>query len=260
MIVLFTDFGRNGPYVAQMQAQFLRRAPGVPVLDLFADVPAYDIEAAAYLLPAYVTEFPTGTVFVCVVDPGVGGQRLPVVVWADGRWFVGPGNGLFTLVARRAEEARFWRIDWEPDTLSSTFHGRDLFAPIGARLAGGLLHPGEGIDDPVAAGIVRPDWPDELARVIYVDGYGNAMTGLRASALAKDAALRVGPRMVPHARTYSDVAAGTAIWYENANGLVEIAVSNGHAAAELGLAPGHPVAIAAPPGDSNGSGTAETSR
>lgn len=254
MIVLFTDFGRDGPYVAQMQAQILQRAPRVPVLDLIANVPAYDIQAAAYLLPAYVREFPSGTVFVCVVDPGVGGDRLPVVVWADGRWFVGPGNGLFTLVARRADECRFWRIAWKPDALSSTFHGRDLFAPIGARLATGLLHPGDSIADPAAAAVVRPDWPDDLARVIYTDGYGNAMTGLRADTLPNTAELAVGTHRLAHARTYSDVAPGTAFWYENANGLVEIAVSQGHAMADLGLVHGQPVAIMDASGHGSGSG------
>lgn len=243
MIVLFTDFGREGPYIAQMQAQIVRRVPGVPVLDLIADVPAYDIEAGAYLLPAYVDEFPPGTVFVCVIDPGVGGDRQPVVMWADGRWFVGPGNGLFTVVARRASQCRIWRIDWEPLTLSSTFHGRDLFAPMGARLARGLLHPGVEIADPVAAGVLRDDWPDELDRVIYIDGYGNAMTGRRAASLPADTVMRIGARTLPRARTYGDVAPGTAIWYENANGLAEIAVSGGNAAAELGLRPGVSVAF-----------------
>ncbi|HZD26702.1 MAG TPA: SAM-dependent chlorinase/fluorinase, partial [Alphaproteobacteria bacterium] len=136
MIVLFTDFGREGPYMGQMRAVLARRAPGVPVIDLIADVPAWDVRAGAYLLPAYAAEFPAGTVFLCVVDPGVGSARQPMALKADGRWYVGPDNGLFELVARRAAAARGWRIDWRPDRpLSASFHGRDLFAPVAADLA-----------------------------------------------------------------------------------------------------------------------------
>lgn len=243
MIVLFTDFGRDGPYLAQMRAQLLRRAPGESVLDLFADVPAFDIRAGAYLLPAYAGEFPAPTVFLCVVDPGVGGERLPVVLWADGRWFVGPGNGLFTLVARRATAHRFWRIDWRPQHLSASFHGRDLFAPVAARLARGLAPPGVPLDDPLVAGVVLPDWPDDLAQVIYLDSYGNAMTGLRARCMPVDACISLAGRELVRARTFSDVAVGTPFWYENANGLVEIAVNRGSAADSLDLRPGMTVEV-----------------
>ena len=102
MIVLVTDFGLSGPYTGQVKAVLWREAPTCPVIDLFADAPMWDPQAAAYLLAAYVQMFPKDTVFLCVIDPGVGGERLPVVVRADGRWFVGPDNGLFELVMRRA--------------------------------------------------------------------------------------------------------------------------------------------------------------
>ena len=101
MIVLFTDFGLSGPYVGQMKAVLHREAPGVAVVDLFADAPAFDPRRSAYLLAAYATEFPPPTVVLAVVDPGVGGERRPVVVEADGRRFVGSDNGLFELVWRR---------------------------------------------------------------------------------------------------------------------------------------------------------------
>ncbi|HEX9770299.1 MAG TPA: SAM-dependent chlorinase/fluorinase, partial [Kiloniellales bacterium] len=99
MIVLFTDFG-GGPYLGQMRAVFARRAPEVPVIELMTDAPAFDAKASAYLLAASAREFAKGDVFVCVVDPGVGGSRAPIVVEADGRWYVGPDNGLLVLVAR----------------------------------------------------------------------------------------------------------------------------------------------------------------
>src|SRR5271165_4542415 len=130
LIALFTDFGLAGPYTGQMKAVLLRDAPGIAVVDLFADAPAARPQPSAYLLAAYAAWFPAGTVFPCVVDPGVGGPRVPLIIEADGRWYVGPDNGLFELVLRRAAKARVWRITFEPVSLSASFHGRDLFAPV----------------------------------------------------------------------------------------------------------------------------------
>ena len=243
MIVLFTDFGLAGPYVGQMQAVLSARAPEVPVVSLFADVPAFEPRLAAYLLAAYVTEFPAGTVFLAVVDPGVGGGRAPAVVEADGRWYVGPENGLFAIVARRAQGFRWWCIDWRPERLSASFHGRDLFAPVAAMLARGEPPPGEGGAD---TELLRPDWPDDLAAVAYVDRFGNAMTGLRAETLPAGAALVAGGHRLDRARTFSDLAPGEAFWFKNANGLAEIAVNRGHAADRLGLSPGDAVEVRAP--------------
>ncbi|MFQ5765703.1 MAG: SAM-dependent chlorinase/fluorinase, partial [Rhodospirillales bacterium] len=136
MIVLFTDFGLDGPYLGQVKAVLYRDAPGIPIVDLFANAPAHDPKRAAYLLAAYAPAFPAGTVFLAVVDPGVGGARAAGVLDADGRWYVGPENGLFALVQRRVEAPpRWWEIRWRPERLSATFHGRDLFAPVAARIA-----------------------------------------------------------------------------------------------------------------------------
>ena len=103
MIVLYTDCGVAGPYQGQVKAVLHQEAPGVPVIDLFANAPAHDPKAAAYLLAAYTGEFPEQTGFLAVIDPGVGGIRAPGVLEADGRWFVGPDNGLFEVVARRCD-------------------------------------------------------------------------------------------------------------------------------------------------------------
>jgi hypothetical protein len=240
VIVLFTDFGLAGPYTGQVKAVLHEAAPGMPVIDLFADAPAGNPRAAAYLLAAHSAWFPAGTVFLCVVDPGVGGERPPVVVAADGRFFVGPGNGLFELVLRRARQARLWEIAWRPARLSATFHGRDLFAPVAAMLARGEPVPGDPRD---LAWSRRPDWPDDLAEIVYVDHYGNAMTGLRAAALKPDVTLAVGGHALPRARTFGDRAPGAPFWYENSSGLVEIAVNQGRADRTLGLAVGSPLSI-----------------
>ena len=143
MIVLFTDFGLEGPYIGQMQAVLCRETPRIPVVNLCADVPCHEPRAAAYLLAAYAVEFPEGSVFLGVVDPGVGGERAAVVVRADGRWYVGPDNGLFNVVAMRAGAVEWWDITWRPARLSASFHGRDLFAPVAARIARGEPPPGD---------------------------------------------------------------------------------------------------------------------
>lgn len=229
MIILFTDFGLEGPYVGQMKAVLARDAPGIPVIDLFADAPRFAPEAAAYLLAAYVEEFPQDSVFLAVVDPGVGTTaRRPVMVEADGRWFVGPGNGLFNVVAQRAAKRRALAITWQPAQLSASFHGRDLFAPVAACLARGEDVPGELLAD-----WVEP-WPADLHEVIYVDHFGNVMTGIRASNVSGDI-IEVNGHRLNRARTFGDVAPGDALWYENANGLLEIAVNQGRADSALGL-------------------------
>jgi hypothetical protein len=241
MIVLFTDFGLHGPYTGQMKAVLHAMAPDAPVIDLFADAPSGNPKSSAYLLAAYSTWFPIGTVFLCVVDPGVGSPRPPVMVEADGRWYVGPGNGLFELVQRRAKDARSFDIEWRPERLSASFHGRDLFAPVAAMLARGTSPPGKPREDQSDR---RPDWPDDLAEIVYVDHFGNAMTGLRAAVLAPKARLVTAGRVLERATTFSDRPRGGAFWYENANGLAEIAVNQGRADRELGLGVGTPVEIA----------------
>ena len=242
MIVLFTDFGPGGPYTGQMKAVLARAAPGVPVIDLVDDLPACEPEPCAYLLAAFAPAFPPGAVFVCVVDPGVGSERTPVALSAGGRWYVGPDNGLLAIVSRRAGDARWFTLTWRPEELSASFHGRDLFAPVAAMLARGKPVPGAPLD---AAATVGTDWPDDRAAIVYVDPYGNAMTGLRAACLPRGAAIAAGGRRLGRLRTFSDAAPGAAFWYENANGLAEIAVNRGRADHVLGLTVGTPVRIEA---------------
>ena len=240
MIVLVTDFGLHGPYTGQMKAVLHQMAPSVPVIDLFADAPVGNPRASAYLLAAYAAWFPANTVFLCVIDPGVGGARPAIIVEADGQRHVGPGNGLFELVQRRAMVTRSWDIDWKPERLSVSFHGRDLFAPVAAKLACGEPPPGR----PRKAGADRrTDWPDDLCEIVYVDHFGNAMTGLRAAMLPPNARLAVAGQVLERARTFSDRPSGAAFWYENANGLAEIAVNRGRANSGLDLSVGSPVEI-----------------
>src|SRR5258706_8252623 len=244
MIVLFTDFGADDIYVPQVKAVLLREAPAnTPVIDLLHSVPSFNARAGAHLLAALQPEFPAGTIFMAVVDPGVGSARGAVVVEADGKWYVGPDNGLLSVVAARAARVRTSRIVWRPESLSASFHGRDLFAPVAGWLARGdrlteKLEPSAGLTLRLGAG--------DLAEIIYRDHYGNLFTGLRAGSVSCAATIQAGGHVLTYARVFAEAPPRRAFWYENSTGLVEIAISGGSAATELGLDVGSPVTVISP--------------
>mgnify|MGYP001605926371 CR=1 FL=1 len=241
-IVLFTDFGAGDIYVGQMKAVLQRLAPPIAVIDLLHDAPAFNVRASAHLLAALIGHFAEDSVFLTVVDPGVGGARDAVVVQADGRWYVGPDNGLLSVVGARALKGDCWRVVWRPHALSASFHGRDLFAPVAATLAaqGGL--PKDWFE---RSGRLDVEFGgDDLPEIIYIDHYGNGHTGIRAGGIPREARLALGASRLAYARVYSDAAEGAAFWYENSQGLVEIAVNCGSAARLLGLKIGDGVAWA----------------
>jgi S-adenosylmethionine hydrolase len=241
MIVLFTDFGLAGPYTGQVAAVLQQLAPQAPVTSLFADAPSARPKPSAYLLAAYSSWFPAGTVLFCVVDPGVGSARRAVIVEAEGRVYVGPDNGLFDIVMRRDPGARLWAIGWQPEALSASFHGRDLFAPVAARLATGT--PIADLAQPAPDESATRGWPDDLAEIVYIDHYGNAMTGLRGALLPPAARLVAGGHTLGSATTFSAVPEGQAFWYVNSNGLAEIAVNGKRADTALELEIGSAIAV-----------------
>jgi S-adenosylmethionine hydrolase len=238
MIVLFTDFGTHDPYVGQVKARLAVDAPGVPTIDLLHEVPDFNPHAGAHLLAALAHGFPPGTVFLAVVDPGVGTPRGTVVMQADGRWYVGPDNGLLSVVAARAQDTRLWRIVWRPEALSATFHGRDLFAPVAAALARGDF-PQDWLDAVDALGVEFG--PGDLARILYIDHYGNAWTGVRGEPSV--ACVRAAGREFAQADCFAAVEKSHGLWFVNSVGLVELAVNRGSAAATYGLRVGDRVEV-----------------
>ena len=238
MIVLFTDFGVRDPYVGQVKARLSEHAPAQQVVDLLHEAPDFNPHAGAHLLAALAPGFPPGSVFLAVVDPGVGTPRDAVVVMAGGRWFVGPDNGLLSVVAARHADNRLWRITWQPESMSATFHGRDLFALIAAEIARGdfpaaKLCPVERLTVEFDAG--------DLARVIYIDHYGNAWTGLRG--VPTNARVSAAGEPFRHAESFGFVGKGEGFWFINSVGLLELAVNRGSAATAFGLKVGDPVQV-----------------
>lgn len=187
MITLTTDFGYCEPFVGQVKGVILSIAPEATVVDLTHGIQAHDIRAAAFAIYSSYRYFPRGTVHMAVVDPGVGSSRAAIIVEACGHYFVGPDNGLFTLLWRECPGARAWAITSKDVMLPSpghTFHGRDLFAPVAA-----WLHEGRGPSDmgQWMEGIVTLSMPEPVSEgealrgeVIHVDIFGNAITSIRA--------------------------------------------------------------------------------
>lgn len=242
-LFLFTDFSFGGPYVGQMHGAVHAVWPDARVVDLMHDAPAMNPKASAYLLAAAIRDLPKDATVVAVVDPGVGGSRDALLVEVDGRKLVGPNNGLLEIATRRAVHVQRHILEWRPPQLSASFHGRDLFAPAAARWAAGAL-PASVPTDPFPETRPGAEWPDDLAEIVYVDGYGNAMTGLRVAAMPDPARPTLPDGATPtRARTFSDVPHGFGFWYENSLGLAEIAVNGGSATRKFGLRPGDPIKV-----------------
>ena len=240
MIALFTDYGLHGPYLGQVQAVLHRLLPGEKIINLLADAPRNNPRASAYLLAAFSRAFGAapGTIFFSVVDPGVGSfQDQPVIIKADGHWYLGPNNGLFDMVCRYSSRVQCWSLDWRPETLSASFHGRDLYAPAAAMIRNNDI-PGKDM-----LWVDRHGWPDDLAEIIYVDHFGNCMTGIRVETLDNINEIQVSSFTITYARTFSSVPTGDAFWYGNSQDLVEIAVNGGSAAEQLNLGIGTQLVI-----------------
>jgi S-adenosylmethionine hydrolase len=252
VIALLTDFGLHDPYVGAMKGAILTACPDATLVDVLHEVPAHDVAAGALALDSAYRHFPGGTVFVAVVDPGVGSPRRPLAVGA-GRWlFVGPDNGLFTFVLEAHPAARVHLLA-NPvlfrEPLSPVFHGRDLFGPAAGRMARGL--PLEEVG-PAVADPLRLEQPPKARRaegwegsVLQADRFGNLTTNLLEADLValggpgrEGLEVVLGEIVLPLVRSYSDVAAGAACALVGSSGRLEIAVHRGRACALPGAGRG----------------------
>lgn len=254
IVSLVTDFGEADGFVGQMKGVILGLCPAARMVDVSHAVPPQDIAAGSIVLAGATAAFPAGTVFLAVVDPGVGGDRRGLAVVAGGHAFILPDNGLATPILARGgwrayelADPRYRRAD-----VSATFHGRDIFAPAAAHLAGGVppASLGPEVGDPVFR-----EPPDLVVsagawegRVCYIDHFGNAFCEFAQGALdGLGAGVSVAvelpdrPEPVPVVNTYSEVAAGQALALVNSFGFLEIAISCGDAGSSLGLRVGSPV-------------------
>lgn len=250
IITLLSDFGTTDHYVGVMKGVLLGMEERIRVVDLTHAVPPGRVEIGAFLLLAAYRHFPPGTVHVAVVDPGVGSSRRAVVVEAAGQFFVGPDNGLFSYVLEREPEARVREVAAGRFALrpsSTTFHGRDLFAPVGGSLARGVRGEDIGpvIHDPVRLPALRPSRSEEgvlLGRILHVDHFGNCVTSIAREDLgaAKTAIrLRVGSREIADVRShYAGAASGQLFLVWGSTGFLEISVDGASAAALLGAETG----------------------
>jgi S-adenosyl-L-methionine hydrolase (adenosine-forming) len=243
LITLFTDFGTADGYVAEMKGVLYELAPNVDVVDLSHDVPPQGVEHARLAVARYWRRFPANTVHLVVVDPGVGSERAALAVASDGRYLVGPDNGVLS-PALLFGDARAVRLA-VPAHAAPTFHGRDVFAPAAAALAAGAAIDTLGV--PFATPVIRrtPNavrGPDGalLGEVIAIDRFGNLVTNLVTTG---DHIVEFARRRLPLRVTYRDVAPGTLVAMVGSSGLVEIAVRDGHAAHALGAEVGAPVTL-----------------
>lgn len=243
LCTLSTDFGLSDPYVAVMKGALLRAASKAQVVDVTHDIPPQDVDAGAFFVRALIGRFPTGTVHVAVVDPGVGTSRRLLAVATNDAYWLAPDNGLLTPVLTGADVLDVRAIDWAHlgiTPASNTFHGRDIFAPVAGWLASGrygFAALGPRLADPLA----RP--ADASLRVLHVDRYGNLITNVTADAFAESRGLRLLARAIPRHATYGDVRVGELLAYVGSFGLVEIAQNGGSAAATLAVGRGAPVEL-----------------
>ena len=239
MIYLFTDFGYQGPYVGELKSIFSQS--NYPVIDLMHDAPIFEPESSAYLLSALSQRFKHGDACLAVVDPGVGSdKRIPIIVEADGVIYCGPDNGLLSQIVNKAKTVSINEITWKPEVISNSFHGRDLFAPALLKyidkesLALNLIGP---------ENIVGHDWPAESDKVIYIDSFGNLITGLTQATVDYDKSILFSGREIEYGRIFSSKELGEPFWYLNSMGLVEIAVNQQRADQYFGEKIGAPLSV-----------------
>lgn len=252
-VVLCTDYGVDSIYVGILKGVIYDRFADARVDSLTNAIPPYDIESGARILAEGCLVYPAGTVFCCVVDPGVGTSRRGIALETEkGQYFVGPDNGLLALVTQRDGIRALHAIEnaalWRDGALSSTFHGRDVFGPVAAALASGVPLTEVG---PACRDMVKLELPEPIitrdearGRVFRVDDYGNLITDIPGEALVRGLNLKRGEVLsvavgaasfeAPFVRTYADVPVGSRLVLIQSMGYIELAVNKGNLAQDAG--------------------------
>jgi S-adenosylmethionine hydrolase len=249
IITLTTDFGQLDSYVGTMKGVILQIAPSAILVDISHQVPAGDIDEAAFLLRGAVPYFAPGSVHLAVVDPGVGTGRRPLVVQSKTQFFVGPDNGIFSDFLH--DDARAYHLNRERfflDRISNTFHGRDIFAPAAAHLCRGIepQEMGDPVHDPVRIERAGPEIKKGriIGKVIHIDRFGNLVTNIPEELLPKNPVIRIAGREIKGlSSAYSAGKKAKPIAIIGSSCLLEISVPNEHAARKLKVRKGQIVQV-----------------
>jgi S-adenosyl-L-methionine hydrolase (adenosine-forming) len=257
IITLLTDFGSQDSYVGIMKGVMLSLNPEAVLVDLVHEVPPQDTISGAFLLAEAAPYFPPGTIHLAVVDPGVGTLRRALAAKARDQFWVGPDNGLFHLVFQEGpppdlvclENPAYFR-----ESVSRTFQGRDIFAPVAAHLSLGtpLEAFGPPLTDPISFPWPQPEFSPSAVRgeIVHIDGFGNLVTNIRGGELLNWLAERphvviLGSLTIPGlTRTYGEAAAGEFLALVGSHGYLEIACAQGNAARRLTVGRGRAVSVA----------------
>lgn len=253
IVTLTTDFGTADGYVGEMKGVILSGAPDARLVDIAHDLPPGDIASAAWVLWRIWERYPTGSVHVVVVDPGVGGPRKPLAVSICDRWYVGPDNGILSRILPSGAQGSAWALDpgrYAPGPVSPTFHGRDAFAPAASLIVCGraLEELGSPLPVPelVRIEVAQPQRNRDCVRgrVAHVDRFGNLITDIPASWVAPSALTEIGGVAISGVRSgYTSVESDRFVALIGSAGTIEIAVRDGSAADRLSVQRGEPVSV-----------------
>lgn len=257
LIAFITDFGLDDWYVGSMKGVALEINPDVRLVDITHQIPAGDISAGAFALLSCYRSFPPNTIFVVVVDPTVGSSRRALISKVDDHFFIGPDNGVLSWVFDRGKRRSIHVLDHQKGTLpkvSSTFHGRDVFTPLAARLSKNKESFFAALG-PKIENFVYLEWPEpQIQRtsirgwVVYIDRFGNAITSIEKATLeGLNSLMRYATcascQSIPLCSYYQEVAEGEALGLIGSSGFFEISINRGNAARDLGMSIGDPVDI-----------------
>jgi hypothetical protein len=240
IITLLTDFGHKDIYVGVLKGAIARINPNISIIDLTHEIPPQDVVAGKFCLMSAYPHFPEDTIYIAVVDPGVGSKRRGIAVKLSRGYLVGPDNGLFSGLFDRALHAVELNNPqyWGTTQPSQTFHGRDIFAPVGAHLATGvaLEELGETIAIESLVKLSLPEFDGAIASIQYIDSFGNLITNIPGTAIINRSwSLVVDKRIIPSCKTYSDLPEGALVALIGSDNWIEIAVNKGNAQKLLNL-------------------------